>query len=187
MSRRSNWGSAMEQENAVRRQQLHKYLQSFIGDLVGQVASLPLPDYRRIESDYIAIGWNLITRRVFVYQAYGWTPSGGIFGGEEAVKGYPGTTMLLGIDLDDPPGHVSQLVIPRRISDIVPGAVTFYDVAPIIEELRSIRNTWRPPAVQQLYYEHGADPLKSLWSAHELVMDPPRRYLVDDGDTPWRT
>lgn len=186
MSRRSGWGSAMEHENAVRRQTLHKSLQQFTNFLLEQVASLPHPDYRRIESTYFAVGWNLIIRRVFVVQHYWWEST---MYGDERIATHPGRTLLMSITVGEEPGHVSQLVLPQRTSDIVEGAYTSYSMEPILNELRGIRNTWRPPEVQQLYHRGDGSPISQIFNglpqlpgAYELVMQSHRRYHLSEGN-----
>lgn len=193
------WGNATQQEVAARRQTLNSHLRHFTSSLLEQVSSLPKPDYRIIEEGYVSIGWNLISRKVFVYQPWVWVayPAMGSSDRDDIV-GSIRQTMLLSISMNGEPGHVSQLVLAERTPPIIEGVRIDYSLAPIIAELRHVRNNWRPPEVQALYDPKTGrpivNPISSLMhglpempGAHELVMTPPRRYLVEEGELPWRT
>lgn len=192
----SPWGNTLDQEQAVRRQDMHKHLQRFTRLFLDQVSSLPKPDYRLIQSDHVSIGWNLISQRVFVYQRFWWDR--GFDGSTEKIRADIRSTMLLMVSLNEEPGHVTGLVIAERVSPIIEGVRTEYSMDPIYRHLRMIRNLWRPPEVQALYDPKTGrpivNPISSLMhglpempGAHELVMTPPRRYLVEEGELPWRT
>lgn len=191
----SGWGAALDREAAHKRQKVHRHLKNFIKMLQEQVSALPPPDYQIVESDYIAIGWNLITQRVFVYQSLWWDP---MFGSDEAINPIARSTMMLTIALNEEPGHVTGLVLPERTSPILEGVRVDYSLEPILGALRTVRNTWRAPEMQALYDPKTGrpivNPISSLMhglpempGAHELVMTPPRRYLVEEGELPWRT
>lgn len=185
----------MEQEGAVRRQAMHKHLQQFTRQFLEQIASLPKPDYRLIQTDHVSIGWNLITRRVFVYQRFWWDQKFNGYVSAETIRADISSTMLLWVSLDEEPGHVTGLVLAERVSPIIEGVRVDYSLEPILGHLRVLRNLWRPRDAQLLYdpktgrpvdnpissLMHGL-PLPEMPSVYELVHTPPRRFIVEDPD-----
>lgn len=186
------WDDALQREAKARHTQLEDRLKDFIRWVRNGMSAIPEPDYTWVDADHVAIGWNLISQRVFVYQYHFWFAQ---FTGEvEEIVGAPGTTMLLQIGLTEEPGHVTSIVLPERTTPIVEGAKTGWNLEPILAELRSVRNRWRPPEVQNLYdpvtgrpVEGGAwhsifSGLPEMPGVHELVHTPPRRFIVEDPD-----
>lgn len=182
----SGWGAALDREAAHKRQKVHRHLKNFIKMLQEQVSALPLPpDYQIVESDYIAIGWNLITQRVFVYQSFWWDP---MFGSDEAINPIARSTMMLTIALNEEPGHVTGLVLPERTSPILEGVRVDYSLEPLLGALRTVRNTWRAPDIQLLYSPITRRPINAIFgdlpdmpNAHELVSRPRRAMGLWNG------
>lgn len=173
----SGWGDQLlDREAAHKRQKVHRHLKNFIKMLQEQVSALPPPDYQIVESDYIAIGWNLITQRVFVYQSFWWDP---MFGSDEAINPIARSTMMLTIALNEEPGHVTGLVLPERTSPILEGVRVDYSLEPLLGALRTVRNIWRAPDIQLLYSPITGRPINTIFgdlpdmpNAHELVSGP---------------
>lgn len=182
----SGWGAALDREAAHNRQKVHRHLKNFIKMLQEQVSALPPPDYHIVESDYIAIGWNLITQRVFVYQSFWWDP---MFGSDEAINPIARSTMMLTIALNEEPGHVTGLVLPERTSPILEGVRVDYSLEPLLGALRTVRNTWRAPDIQLLYSPITTGrPINAIFgdlpdmpNAHELVSRPRRAMGLWNG------
>lgn len=182
----SGWGAALDREAAHKRQKVHRHLKNFIKMLQEQVSALPPPDYQIVESDYIAIGWNLITQRVFVYQSFWWDP---MFGSDEAINPIARSTMMLTIALNEEPGHVTGLVLPERTSPIIlEGVRVDYSLELLLGALRTVRNTWRAPDIQLLYSPITGRPINTIFgdlpdmpNAHELVSRPRRAMGLWNG------
>lgn len=182
----SGWGADLHlAEAAHKRQKVHRHLKNFIKMLQEQVSALPPPDYQIVESDYIAIGWNLITQRVFVYQSFWWDP---MFGSDEAINPIARSTMMLTIALNEEPGHVTGLVLPERTSPILEGVRVDYSLEPLLGALRTVRNIWRAPDIQLLYSPITRRPINAIFgdlpdmpNAHELVSRPRRAMGLWNG------